>query len=173
MNQGDIPINIMDLINTGKTRSEELITKRKKHFNQIVEEIKKEWDEVEKATKFLIPEEVREYFCVDKPETPKFSSYPDGVPSEKDIDDLRRLNPVSSIKDGVLRIPGIEPIDVAFGLDVNDNPYPIFRLLEFNENSQDGSLEIALYYARLKFALKKNINSFSHQVKVDGPPFDS
>lgn len=157
----------MDLINTGKTRSEELITKRKKHFDQIVEEIEKEWDKVEKATKLMIPEEVREYFCVDKPKTPEFSSYQYGVPSEEDIDNLQRFRPLSSIKDGMLRIPGLEPIVVTFRFnELNDMHYPIFRLLEFYENAQDGSLEVALHYAKLKLEFKKSVNTLSYQVKV-------
>lgn len=154
-----IPEPIQQLIFAGKQKVGEYENQKREEWNKTVAQIEDNWNEIEKLVKQMLPVEIRDFFVLDKDKI--FDNYDDenrrGGHSIT-LDDVSKLKSqcpeISAIgKEGTISIPQMNKISVLIKDSENGRPIISYRakgtgFYYIDEVEQDGSLEVALYYAK-------------------------
>lgn len=151
--------NIQQLINLGHQRAEKFHAQKIAQWNETVELIKKDWITIEQLVKDELPVEIQEYFSISCNHIPEYYKEPTSVYqgniTRKDVEDLIATRPNITIIDqsGSLTIPGlaeiivkIEKVDEKIKVSYKIDETPLYAAWKYE---LDGSLEMALYYAKV------------------------
>lgn len=135
-------------------------------WNHVVQQIDEAWGKIEGQVRALLPAEVREHFKILRSEV--FSKIDPGSRAshqlmQEDIEQLKtRLPEVTPIgRRGLIALPGLNDIIVT----VAGSPGAPEVLYDTRENlpnsaEQDGSLEVALYFASQKTETRPQTDAF-------------
>lgn len=156
-----IPEPIKRLIKLGGEKAKEFEAQKIIQWNETIQLIKNDWAEIEHLVKAELPADVRDYFTISTDNIPDFYREPfsayDSRLTTKDIDTLTKSRPEITIvnRAGLLKIPHLNSITVKV---TSENGEPRLRYFTNKEirypvedYELDGSLEMALYYAKVYY----------------------
>lgn len=160
------PESISKRIHAGQKKVLDFEERKIAEWNRAVQQIEDAWGKIEAQVKALLPAEVREHFKILRSEV--FSKIDAGSRAshqlmQEDIELLKtRLPEPGPVgKRGVIALPGLHEIIVTVG-GPSGAPEVLFDTRENLPNSaeQDGSLEVALYFAGQSLEEKPHSNAF-------------
>lgn len=154
-----IPEPIHQLILAGAQKVGEYENQKREEWNKTVAQIEDNWNEIEKLVKQMLPVEIRDFFALDKdkiPENYENENRRGGHSiTRNDVVKLKSQCPEISVigKEGTIRIPQMNEINVLIKDSEDGRPIISYRakgtgFYYIDEVEQDGSLEVALYYAK-------------------------
>jgi hypothetical protein len=155
----EIPEPIQKLIELGGAKAKEFEAQKITQWNEIVQLIKNDWAEIERLVKAELPSEVRDYFRISTDNFPETYREPSMVYDRhlttQDIEELTKNRPEITIvnRTGLLEIPHLNSITVKITCEDGESRLRYFTDKEIRypveDYELDGSLEMALYYAKV------------------------
>ncbi|MEM5774570.1 MAG: hypothetical protein AAGU05_06170 [Anaerolineaceae bacterium] len=152
------PEPVAKLIRSGHNKVLDFEEQKIAEWNRTIARIDESWEIIEGLFKNLLPVEIRGYFSILRSEV--FQKIEDAGRNaygfnQDDIDLLKTYIPETSVigKRGVISIPGLSDIIVTVNEEAG-RPVVLFDSRENFPNSaeQDGSLEVAIYFASQKLS---------------------
>lgn len=160
------PEAISKRIHAGQKKVLQFEEHKAAEWNRVIHQIEEAWTKIEAQFKALLPAELREHFKILRSEV--FSSIDANSHGayqlmQEDIEQLKtRIPEVTPIgKRGLIALPGLNDIIVTVNGTIGA-PEVLYDTRENLPNSaeQDGSLEVALYFASQKVEEKASSNAF-------------
>lgn len=160
------PESISKRISAGQKKVLAFEERKINEWNRIIQQIDEAWVKIEAQVKALLPPEAREHFKILRSEV--FSKIDQDSRAshqlmQADIDQLKTRMPEPGPvgKRGIIALPGLNDIIVTVN-GTSGTPEVLYDTRENLPNSadQDGSLEVALYFASQKVEEKTSSNAF-------------